>query len=133
MSQETCVVNDLEFVIFQCTTLQFRRLYTDQLLQLYHDTFVGVCERLKTPTLPGFNLDSLRFRFHRGKLFAYYVAIVCLPSQLEEEEKAINLEDVALGKDFAEALASDSESNDNIILKDRLVALTQGMFEDGVL
>ncbi|OXA51218.1 uncharacterized protein LOC110853464 [Folsomia candida] len=133
MPRETCVVNDLEYVFHVCTTLALRRAHLDDLLQLYHDTFNGVCAKLRTPTLPGFCMDSLRYRFHRGKFFGYYMAMMGIPLMMNDAEVS-NLEDMDEDKEIGEAISemiADVRGSPRI--KDRLIQVTKGMMEDGVL
>ncbi|OXA51219.1 uncharacterized protein LOC110853579 [Folsomia candida] len=131
--QETCVVNDLEYVFHVCTTLALRRSHLDDLLQLYHDTFNDICTKFRTPTLPGFCMDSLRFRFHRAKLFGYYMALMGLPIMLNEGEVR-NMEDLEEWKDITDAfieICADTAGT-NRLVKERLIETTKGMIEDGV-
>lgn len=131
LPQESCVVNDLEYVFFVCTSLEFRRKHTDTLLQLYHDTFNGICDKFETPTLPGFCMDSLRFRFHRGKLLGYYLAMMVLPIILKDGN-VTNMEDIEQSKDIAEAFIDICKADENALLKGRLIEVMKGMIEDGV-
>ncbi|XP_021957427.2 uncharacterized protein LOC110853466 isoform X2 [Folsomia candida] len=134
MPQESCVINDLQYVIFACTRLKLRQLHLDELLQLYHDTFNGVCALTKTPTLPGFCMDSLRFRFHRSKFLGYFMAIMVLPIMLKEEENAVNLEELPEGEDFTEIFANlSTDMGGNTIFKERLIEVTKGMIDEGIL
>lgn len=134
--KETCVVKDLQYVIYSCTDLELRRSHLDELLQLYHDTFNSVCDLMKTPTLPGFSMESLRFRFHRAKLFGLYIATVLFPIMLKgEEEEVLDLEEMEPGVDFNEAFTNLSSKGfeGNQVFKERLLGLVQGMMEDGVI
>ncbi|OXA51136.1 uncharacterized protein LOC110853643 [Folsomia candida] len=131
MPQETCVVNDLEYVIFVGTTLEFRRIHLDDLLQLYHDTFNGICEKFNTPTLPGFCMDSLQYRFHRAKFLGYYMATMVVPIMLKEGEVK-NLEDMDEGKDLTDAFIEICKADTSSLVKDRLIQVMKGMLEDGV-
>ncbi|OXA50941.1 hypothetical protein Fcan01_14477 [Folsomia candida] len=128
---EACVVNDLQNLIYLCTTLEFRRKYLDDLLQLYHDTFNGVCEKLRTPTLPGFCMDSLRFRYHRAKFFGYYMAMMGIPIILKEE--VANMEDMGDDKNLTDAFTEIcSGAGTNNTVKERLIEVTREMMEDGI-
>ncbi|OXA50876.1 hypothetical protein Fcan01_14444 [Folsomia candida] len=129
---EACVMTDLQYIFYLSTTLEFRRKYLDDLLQLYHDTFNGVCAKLRTPTLPGFCMDSLRFRFHRAKLFGYYMAMMGIPMILKEGE-ATDWEDMEGDKDVKKAfieLCSGAGTNNTV--KERLIEVTREMMEDGI-
>jgi hypothetical protein len=83
--QETCVVNDLQYAIYANTDGSLRKSHLQELLLLYHDKFNQICANLKTPTLPGFTLESLKFRFHRSKFFGHYMAIISLPLDTGKE------------------------------------------------
>src|SRR5579863_6982627 len=81
---ETCPTHDLLYLMFESTDSQFRKNYTNEILNLYVGSFNANCNVLKCPTLPGFSLEALKFRYHRGKLLGYYMANICLPMDLQE-------------------------------------------------
>lgn len=133
LSHETCVIHDLQYLFFVSTTSEFRRNHIDDLLLLYHDTFNNVCAKLRTPTLPGFCMDSLQFRFHRAKFFGYYIAMMVLPVSLSVGEIA-DMENMEEGKDITEAFVEQfcDFTRPNELLKGRLCEITREMIADGV-
>lgn len=128
LAKETCVVNDLVYVFYACTDLQLRRQHTQELLQLYHDTFNEICDLMKIPTLAGFNMDSLQFRFYRAKPLGYYIATLCLPIILKEETNVVNSQKSETSDTLRDMFGSQS----NPILKKRLTGVTTEMIEDNV-
>src|ERR1700733_11197820 len=69
MPTECCVTNDLQYVMYSSTSASLKKDHLNGLLQLYHDKFNGVCKLLKTETLPGFDIEALKYRFHLAKPF----------------------------------------------------------------
>lgn len=90
---------------------------------------------MRVPTLPGFCMDSLRYRFHRAKILGYYAANVLLPAILKEEDKMVNLEEMKEGIDFIDMYldACNDSGSSNLILHERLIGVAQDMVDDGIL
>jgi hypothetical protein len=134
LAQEACVINDLQYVTYACTDGELRKNHLNELLELYHDKFNLVCETMKCPTLPGFNLDSLKYRFHRSKFLGYFMASGGLPIMLKEEDKVVNMEELGEGKDVMEAFKDIcGGSSGNAVFRKRLIDVTTDMVADGVL
>jgi len=134
MPSETCVTNDLQYVMYSSTNASLRKEHFDELLQLYHDKFNHCCKILRTETLPGFNIDSLKYRFHMSKPYGCYMAFNLLPITLKQEDKVVNLEEMGENVDIMEAFSDlCSGGNTNSVYKERIIGVATDMFNDGVL
>jgi len=133
MPSESCVTNDLQYVMSSSTHASLRKECLDELLQLYHDKFNHYCKLLRTESLPGFSIDSLRYRFHMSKPFGWFMASMVLPLTLKEEENCVNLEDLAEDVDLIEAMSNISGGGStNSVFKVRITELATDMYNDGV-
>lgn len=131
---ETCIVNDLIHAIYISTDLKFRKNHLNDLLSIYYNEFNRICTTLKVPTLPGFSEKELSKRFHRAKLFAFFISVAELPFVLKNQAELSDLEKVEVGKTASDMMMDICQGfKGNQLLRSRLLELGQELFDDGII
>jgi len=134
MAVEGCLTIDLLGVIYSSTDTEFRKKYLEEMLVFYADTFQEICDSCKCKVPPGFNLENLKERFHRGKVVGLIFGLAMFPLILKDDEATVDLEDVDESKDFSEMLETTggNEIMNPAVIK-RLVEFVEEMHEEGVI
>jgi hypothetical protein len=134
MAQESCLTDDLVYLIYASTRSVLRKNYLDEILQLYFDRFNEICVQLDTPTLPGFTMESLKAKFHRAKVLGFVFATMLLPIVLQDEDDALDLEKMDHEKDLMDMMHDvRGDQNGSVIYRERVLELAQEMYDQGII
>jgi len=134
LTRDACPTADLVYLIYTSTTLEYRKAHLDKVLKLYHDRFNEVCSLMDVESLPGFNLQTLKTRFHRSKLMGYMMALIGLPIMLTQKGDEINMEEIDQSVDMEEMLSQAfGNKNEGQEYKTRIIDVAQELYDDGVI
>lgn len=135
LSRPGCPTADLVYLLYTSTTVEFRRQYLQDSLQLYYDKFNEFCGILGVDTLPDFSMEVLRRRFHRNKISGFMMAVTTFPMMLKDSNKASDLEvvckDVKMDDMMSQAFGEGASDSD--LYKKRILEIAQEMYEEGVI
>ena len=138
--REGCPMTELAYMFYTSTTYELRKNHMAQLIQLYHDGFIGVCEQFGVVPPKGFTFPTLMEKMRRAKIQGLLSASFILPIILSESLKMDDLkvekeegsgsnetEDVS---DIFKLLTATAKSN--VVMNKRFTDMLKELVEDGV-
>ena len=137
--REGCPLTDLVYMFYTSTTYDIRKNHMEQLMQLYHDEFIGVCKQFDVPPPSGFTFAKLMKKLRRAKVQGLLSGTFILPIILSESMKMDDLKD--------EKAAENNESEDisevfkrlvetaksNVVMNERFSDILKELVEEGIL
>jgi len=135
--REACPTTDLLYFTFSSLTYETRKKYETQLLRIYYQRYLRVCNSLKGTQMPGFTFQRLQRRYRAAKWFGVFLALPVLSIILSSPETAVDMDTMDKEEngniaDMFETIITDGSKN-NDLFKDRFGGLLKELYEDGVI